>query len=62
MAWISPGVVYPIMGAMSEFVRHDFGKWHIQKRSRFRPDEMVARAVAQFRAHDSAAGLVGWAR
>ncbi len=53
VVWISPGIIYPIMGAMSEFVQQDFGKWHIQKPSRFRPDEMVARAVAQFRAHES---------
>ena len=53
VVWISPGIVYPIMGAMSEFVQRNSGHWRIQKPSRFRPDEMVARAVAQFRAHDS---------
>ena len=52
--WISPGLIYPIMGAMSEFAQKGSRKkWHIAKPSRFRPKEMVARAVAQFRAHDS---------
>ena len=53
VTWISPGIIYPIMGAMSEFVREENGQWEICKPSRFRPDEMVARAVAQFRAHNS---------
>jgi hypothetical protein len=39
---------------MSEFVSNDAkGRWFISKPKRFKPDEMVKRAVAQFRAHDS---------
>ena len=54
--WMSPGVLYPIMGAMSAFVRKNpsTDRWHISKpKDLFRHDEMVERAVAQFRAHDS---------
>lgn len=56
VVWMSPGIIYPIMGAMSAFVRKDpsGGDWHIDKpKNLFRDEEMVARAVAQFRAHDS---------
>jgi len=52
--WVSPGLVFPIVGAMSEFVVEEPpGNWTIQKPSLFRPSEMIARAVAQFRSVDS---------
>ena len=38
---------------MSEFVTEKEGKWRIRKPRRFRAEEMVRRAVAQFRAHQS---------
>lgn len=56
VVWMSPGVIFPIMGAMSAFVckNSSTGRWGIIKpRELFRDDEMVERAVAQFRAHDS---------
>lgn len=54
ITWVSPGLVFPILGAMSEFVVKDTkGNWCITKPRRFKPDEMVKRAVAQFRAHGS---------
>jgi hypothetical protein len=52
--WVSPGLVFPILGAMSEFVQETSpGTWRIVKPNLFRPTEMVARAVDQFRAVDS---------
>lgn len=54
IVWVSPGLVFPLMGAMSEFVEQlPSGTWAIQKPAIFKPGEMVARAVAQFRALDS---------
>lgn len=54
IVWVSPGLVFPIMGAMSEFVEEtEPGKWRISKPSLFKPTEMIARAVAQFRSLDS---------
>lgn len=53
IVWVSPGLVYPILGAMSEFTENKGGTWKISKPSLFKPDEMVARAVAQFRSVDS---------
>jgi hypothetical protein len=52
--WVSPGLVFPILGAMGEFVtQNDDGKWRVKKEKRFKAGEMVRRTVAQFRAHSS---------
>ncbi len=48
--WVSPGLVFPIVGAMSEFVvEKPKGNWMISKPSLFKPADMIARAVSQFR-------------
>src|SRR5579871_674776 len=39
--WVSPGLVFPIVGAMSEFVEEaSSGKWEISKPDIFKPGEM----------------------
>lgn len=54
IVWVSPGIVFPVMKAMSAFVEQDTdGHWRLAKPSLFKPDDMIRRAVAQFRAHDS---------
>ncbi|OFW28183.1 MAG: hypothetical protein A3H97_02555 [Acidobacteria bacterium RIFCSPLOWO2_02_FULL_65_29] len=54
IVWVSPGLLFPILGAMSEFVEQSSeGQWRIKKPKRFKPDEMIKRAVSQFRAHSS---------
>ena len=60
IVWVSPGLVFPIVGAMSEFVQEITpGNWVISKPSLFKPGEMIARAVAQFRSVDSDPMLMG---
>jgi hypothetical protein len=50
ITWVSPGLVFPILGAMSEFVEENSsGKWRIVKPRIFKSQEMVACAVKQFR-------------
>lgn len=49
VVWVSPGLVFPILGALSEFVVQRDGRWQLEKPKFFKPDEMIARAVAQFR-------------
>jgi hypothetical protein len=52
--WVSPGLVFPIVGAMSEFVEEKSpSKWTISKPEIFEPQEMIASAVAQFRGVES---------
>lgn len=60
IVWISPGVLFPIVGAMSEFVQPTkTGGWKIVKPKLFKPKEMIARAVAQFRGNNSDPMLMG---
>jgi hypothetical protein len=60
IVWVSPAILFPLMGAISEFCAKDKkGLWRIQKPKRFREDEMVRRAVNQFRAHNSDPILMG---
>lgn len=60
IVWVSPGLVFPIMKAMSAFVDTDGeSRWQLKKPSLFKPDDMIKRAVAQFRAHDSNPMLMG---
>jgi hypothetical protein len=60
IVWVSPAILFPLMGAMSEFcVKDHKGRWRIEKPDRFREDEMVRRAVNQFRAHNSDPILMG---
>lgn len=53
IVWVSPGLVFPILGAMGEFAEDTPKGWRIQKPSLFKPSEMITRAVSQFRALNS---------
>lgn len=54
IVWVSPGILFPLLSAMSEFVTEDPNNgWQIVKPDLFSPDEMIKKTVAQFRAHDS---------
>ena len=60
IVWVSPGLVFPILGAMSEFVEEvKPGKWAIEKPRLFKPSEMIARAVSQFRTVNGDPMLMG---
>lgn len=52
-------MVFPVMGAISEFVVHKRGGWRIDKPARFKEDNMIQRTVNQFRAHSSDPMLMG---
>ena len=54
IVWVSPGLVFPILGAMSEFVVETSpGEWAITKPTHFKATEMIGRAVSQFRTVES---------
>jgi hypothetical protein len=60
IVWVSPGLVFPILGAMSEFVIEATPEhWQIRRPKIFRPKEMIMRAVAQFRSVDGDPMLMG---
>lgn len=49
VSWVAPGILFPIMSALSAFVRQKNGKWVLEKPSIFKEDELIRRAVQQFR-------------
>ncbi len=53
--WVAPGIIYPILGALSEFANKDAetGKWKLDRPSVFRENTMIKHAVRQFRSHES---------
>jgi hypothetical protein len=51
--WVSPGLIFPLIGAMSEFCVQKNGSWKLEKPTRFKEEEMIKRTVNQFRAHSS---------
>lgn len=60
IAWISPGLLFPVLNALSPFVKRDeTGKWFLDKPKLFRSEEMVKKAVAQFRGLQSSPMLMG---
>lgn len=54
IVWVSPGIIFPLVSGLSAFVTQDPNEgWAIRKPDLFDPDEMIRRAVEQFRAHHS---------
>jgi len=59
VSWVAPGILFPIMSALSAFVRQKGGVWILEKPSLFKEDELIRRAVQQFRALDRDVALMG---
>jgi hypothetical protein len=54
VVWVSPGLIFPIVAAMSEFIGYDSKKsWAITKPPVFNPTEMISGAIKQFRGKGS---------
>ncbi|MEP3805909.1 MAG: AIPR family protein [Sulfitobacter pontiacus] len=50
IVWASPGIVFPILSAFSEFVEREDDKWVLRKPEIFEEDELVDAAIEQWRA------------
>jgi len=60
IVWMSPGIMYPLMKAMSEFiVENEDDSWKIDKPKQFKPAQMIAKTVEVFRSKDSKPMLMG---
>lgn len=57
--WVAPGLLFPIMSALSAFVVQENGHWTIDKPSLFDPAQMIDRAVKQYRALDRQVAYMG---
>jgi hypothetical protein len=60
VTWVAPGIIFPIMSALSAFVRCKNGRWVLEKPDvSFKEDELIRRAVQQFRALDREVATMG---
>lgn len=59
VVWVAPGILFPIMSALSAFVRQKNGRWVLEKPSLFKEDELIRRAVQQYRALNREVTLMG---
>lgn len=53
VVWVAPGILFPMIKALSAFVGRDSkGHWKIKYPSIFQEEELISRAVKQFRGHE----------
>jgi hypothetical protein len=57
--WVAPGILFPIMYALSAFVKKRNGGWVVETPSVFSEDELIRRAVQQYRAMDRQVAYMG---
>lgn len=59
VCWVAPGILFPIMSALSAFVQEEDGEWFLAKPDLFKEEELIRRAVQQFRALDREVAVMG---
>lgn len=53
VTWVAPGILFPMIKALAAFAeRDDDGHWTIKYPELFQEEELISRAVKQFRGHD----------
>lgn len=51
--WVAPGILFPMIKALSAFVERNVdGSWTLEYPELFQEEELISRAVKQFRGHD----------
>jgi hypothetical protein len=59
IVWVSPGIVFPILSSLRQFVIHKDGKWILDKPELFEEAELVDAALEQWRALENSPMLMG---
>ncbi len=59
VVWVAPGILFPVLSALSAFVQNDGGRWILVKPDLFKEEELIRRAVQQFRALDREVTVMG---
>jgi len=59
VVWVAPGILFPVMSALSAFVIRKSGRWFLEKPELFKEEELIRRAVQQFRALDREVTVMG---
>lgn len=57
--WVAPGIMFPVMSALSAFVVHKDDRWTLVAPALFKEDELIRRAVQQFRALEREVTVMG---
>ena len=57
--WVAPGIMFPVMSALSAFVRCENNRWLLELPSLFKEEELIRRAVQQFRALNREVAVMG---
>ena len=57
--WVAPGIMFPVISALSAFVVQKRGHWVLDAPALFKEDELIRRAVQQFRALDREVTVMG---
>lgn len=57
--WVAPGIMFPLMSALSAFIVHDGKGWSLAQPDLFKEDELIRRAVQQFRALNREVTVMG---
>jgi hypothetical protein len=59
VVWVAPGILFPLLSALSAFVVLKDGRWVLEAPDLFKDDELIRRAVQQFRALDREVTVMG---
>ena len=59
LIWVAPGILFPVMSALSAFVIKKEGKWVLELPALFKEEELIRRAVQQFRALNREVTVIG---
>lgn len=59
VVWVAPGILFPLMSSLSAFVLQRNGHWVLEKPDLFKEEELIRRAVQQFRALDREVAMMG---
>ena len=59
VVWVAPGILFPVMSALSAFVTRKSGHWLLEKPKLFKEEELIRRAVQQFRALNREVAVMG---
>ncbi len=59
VVWVAPGILFPVMSALSAFVKQRKNRWVLEKPDLFKEDELIRRAVQQFRSLDREVTVMG---
>ncbi len=59
VSWVAPGILFPVMFALSAFVKESKNGWNLDQPKLFKEEELIRRAVQQYRAMERQVAYMG---